>query len=319
MQNMFTTEELQLLKRLKEKYASNETEFQNQIQALFNDKGVHYWEYIHLDALLGIQHTKTEVDDEMIFITYHQICELYFKLIRHELYLLTDLNRKEFLIQNNWMKRVGRVINYFNKLTHSFDIMSPGKEDSDKQFFSTQEFLQFRLNLMPASGFQTVSMRKIEMMSTSLQNLVNKEQHTAIQGSELEKQYDQLFWKTGSRLLLEDGSTMKTKTLLAFEKKYDKELLDFATQFQHRNLAYIFFDYQADTEEEKQKLAAVRMNKNVQQLLKKYDKVVNVDWKQNHFDIIKKHMPDAKHGTGGTNWKKYLPPTEQQISYFPDI
>jgi len=95
--------------------------------------------------------------------------------------------------------------------------------------------------------------------------------------------------------------------------------LDFATQFQHRNLAYIFFDYQADTEEEKQKLAAVRMNKNVQQLLKKYDKVVNVDWKQNHFDIIKKHMPDAKHGTGGTNWKKYLPPTEQQISYFPDI
>jgi hypothetical protein len=30
-------------------------------------------------------------------------------------------------------------------------------------------------------------------------------------------------------------------------------------------------------------------------------------------------MPDAKHGTGGTNWKKYLPPTEQQISYFPDI
>ena len=39
-----------------------------------------YWDYINLDSLLGLQQPKTGFPDEMIFIIYHQITELYFKL-----------------------------------------------------------------------------------------------------------------------------------------------------------------------------------------------------------------------------------------------
>jgi tryptophan 2,3-dioxygenase len=39
-----------------------------------------YWDYIHLDTLLSLQSPKTPFPDEEIFIIYHQITELYFKL-----------------------------------------------------------------------------------------------------------------------------------------------------------------------------------------------------------------------------------------------
>lgn len=319
MQNMFNNEELQLLKNLKEKYASNESEFKNQLEALFYNKGVDYWEYIQLDALLGIQHCKTEIDDEIIFIVYHQICELYFKLIRHEISLLTDPDRKEYLEANNWMKRIGRLVNYIAKLTHSFDIMSPGEMGSDQQFFSTEEFSKFRLNLMPASGFQTISMRKIEIMSTGLKNLVKANEREQQSQSGVKELYQNLYWKEGGHLMQEDGRLVKTKTLIAFEKKYNQELLEFARKFENRNLEYIFFKLKPGSAEEAGKLGAIRDSVQIKTLLKTYDKALNIDWKQNHFNIIKKHMPDSKHGTGGTNWKKYLPPSNQQISYFPEL
>ena len=48
-----------------------------------------YWDYIHLDTLLSLQNPKTDFPDEKVFIIYHQITELYFKLIRNELDQLT--------------------------------------------------------------------------------------------------------------------------------------------------------------------------------------------------------------------------------------
>ena len=44
-----------------------------------------YWDYIHLDTLLSLQTPKTAFPDEKIFILYHQITELYFRLILNEI------------------------------------------------------------------------------------------------------------------------------------------------------------------------------------------------------------------------------------------
>src|SRR5438045_8442151 len=52
-------------------------------------KGTTYWDYIEVDTLLSLQKTKTNFPDEVIFITYHQIHELYFKLIIQELEKIT--------------------------------------------------------------------------------------------------------------------------------------------------------------------------------------------------------------------------------------
>ena len=43
-----------------------------------------YWDLIHLDTLLSLQRPQTPIPDEVVFIVYHQITELYFKLSLHE-------------------------------------------------------------------------------------------------------------------------------------------------------------------------------------------------------------------------------------------
>ena len=54
------------------------------LDGLLHERYLTYWDYIHLDTLLSLQIPKTHFPDEEIFIGYHQITELYFKLIIHE-------------------------------------------------------------------------------------------------------------------------------------------------------------------------------------------------------------------------------------------
>ena len=49
-----------------------------------------YWDLIHLDTLLSLQRPQTSFHDEVVFIVYHQITELYFKLTLHELELMSE-------------------------------------------------------------------------------------------------------------------------------------------------------------------------------------------------------------------------------------
>jgi tryptophan 2,3-dioxygenase len=74
------------------------------LQGLANEKniGVTYWDYIEVETLISLQKPKTQYPDEIIFITYHQICELYFKLIIQEIQLI----QKDALNLPNWLKRV---------------------------------------------------------------------------------------------------------------------------------------------------------------------------------------------------------------------
>jgi hypothetical protein len=67
------------------------------------------------------------------------------------------------------------------------------------------------------------------------------------------------------------------------------------------------------------KLQEIRKNQDIIDLLKEFDHFVNYDWKMHHFKSIEAHMPKESHGTGGTNWRKYLNPENQQISYFPKL
>ena len=50
-----------------------------------------YWDYIELDTLLSLQKPKTKFPDEVVFIIYHQITELYFKLVLQEFKALGEI------------------------------------------------------------------------------------------------------------------------------------------------------------------------------------------------------------------------------------
>ena len=74
----------QQIEKLKQKYASMGQDIHAYLDGLLLANYLTYWDYVHLDTLLTLQHPKTDFPDEEIFIVYHQITELYFKLSLNE-------------------------------------------------------------------------------------------------------------------------------------------------------------------------------------------------------------------------------------------
>ena len=79
-----TPELKEKLSLLHEKYAALGEDFNAYLEGLLYADVTTYWDYIQLDTLLSLQKPKTSFPDEVIFIMYHQITELYFKLALRE-------------------------------------------------------------------------------------------------------------------------------------------------------------------------------------------------------------------------------------------
>ena len=165
------------IKELEEKYVSIGQDLPSYLDGLLYANPLNYWDYINLDVLLNIQHPKTDFPDEEIFIIYHQITELYFKLCLNEINQIAnngknislsgqDVGWNPSLDVSFFIIRLKRINNYFEALTKSFSIMVDGMEKD--------QFLKFRMSLLPASGFQSAQYREIELACTQLINLTNK-------------------------------------------------------------------------------------------------------------------------------------------------
>jgi tryptophan 2,3-dioxygenase len=289
----------QELDKLTQKYEALGQEITPYLEGLYHSNFLTYWDYIHLDTLLTLQIPKTHFPDEKIFIMYHQITELYFGLVLLELEQLQVIPKPSV---SEICKRISRIIGYFKNLTGSFDVMVNGMDP--------EQFLKFRLALLPASGFQSVQYRKIEFRIAELPQLIHSEirnQNTPIPAS-LSEQFDILYWKFGN-LDLKTGQ--KTLTLKMFEEKYNQELLALATEMKGKT---IWAMVNALPEEE-------RNNQNLINLLKQLDLFANVFWSLSHYKsavkYLHKDLEDIQ-ATGGTNWQKFLPPRFQRIQFFPE-
>src|SRR6478609_9037043 len=73
------------LRQLEDKYAAMGQDMPSYLDGLLYADYLTYWDYIHLDTLLSLQNPKTAFPDERVFIMYHQITELYFRLILWEI------------------------------------------------------------------------------------------------------------------------------------------------------------------------------------------------------------------------------------------
>ena len=156
-----TPEIKQRLELLNDKYSSMGQDLLSYLDGLLYADTVKYWDYIELDTLLSLQKPRTNFPDEHIFIMYHQITELYFQLALKEFEQLADAKE---INATFFVDRISRINRYFDALILSFDIMSKGMEQ--------KQFMQFRMSLLPASGFQSAQYRFIEMYSTDFINLV---------------------------------------------------------------------------------------------------------------------------------------------------
>ena len=284
-----------LLTRLRKKYDVMGQDLSSYLDGLLHADYLTYWDYIHLDTLLSLQNPKTRFPDEKVFIVYHQITELYFNLVLWE---LDQIAGNANLDETFFNARLDRIIRYFENLCSSFDIMSEGME--------REQFLAFRMSLLPASGFQSAQYRLIELRSTDVINLVDPDSRPAMMGQPLEKLMEKLYWRSGATEL---ASGKKTLTLRQFEEKYMTEFLSLASTHVTCNLLRTY--------EEK-----FEGRPNVIRRLREFDALANVHWPLSHMKsaarYLKKDPEDIK-ATGGTNWQKYLPPRFQKIHFFPTL
>lgn len=285
-------ESIDLLDALSDKYSSTGQDFTDYLNGLIYSRGLSYWDYINLNSLVGLQNPKTDFPDEVIFIIYHQITELYFKLIKHELEILT---KKEFNNHDSWLIRIKRCTNYVKSLCSSFGIMFSGLD--------RKEFGKFRMSLLPASGFQSVQFREIEIYSTNLSNLLSYDNRDKTKEVPSEILYSNMYWKNGG---IDKKTGEKTMTLLEFEKEYDVHLLKLIKENRFKNLNYLFSFLEEKSD-------------SLNNALREYDEMINVFWKLSHLLAASQHLPKSEKGTGGTNWREYLPVKFQRIQFFPQL
>jgi tryptophan 2,3-dioxygenase len=287
------------IEKLDRKYTNSGQDLGSYLDGLLHQRYLTYWDYIHLDTLLSLQIPRTFFPDEEIFIMYHQITELYFKLIIHEQKQIIDDKGQtaEFFTQ-----RIHRINNYFKALISSFEIMINGME--------REQFLNYRMSLLPASGFQSAQYRMIELYATPLENLVHhtvRDQFSS--ANSLDDLYENIYWKKGAT----DSTTgEKTLTLKQFEYRYTPRFMRIANEVK---ASTIYHRYLALPEK-------VKQDKNLIAALKSLDLNANVNWPLMHMGSAYRYLRREKktiEATGGTNWREYLPPSFQKVIFFPEI
>lgn len=292
----FTPEIKDKLQQLQEKYTAMGQDMASYLDGLLYADFLTYWDYIHLDTLLSLQNPKTPIPDEEIFIMYHQITELYFKLALHE---CRQIAEHENLTVEFFTARVKRINAYFNALTTSFEVMVDGMEK--------EQFLKFRMSLLPASGFQSGQYRMIEICATDFIRLVDKSKREELSTATIEEQFEHIYWKFGATEL---ASGKQTLTLKQFIKKYAAQFLQLAKDRSLTNFAALYHQLAA-------KGADVSA---LAEELRKLDLYVNVEWPLSHYKSAVRYLekdPVDVAATGGTNWQKYLPPRFQKRIFYP--
>jgi tryptophan 2,3-dioxygenase len=122
-----------------------------------------YWGYIQVEELLalqsGIERDEDQLtNDEVLFITVHQVFELWFKLMLRELRSARDLFRREPVAEQELsgaVRSLKRCTTILQRCCDHFTVM---------ETLTTREYLAFRNKLMPASGFQSAQLREIEIV-----------------------------------------------------------------------------------------------------------------------------------------------------------
>lgn len=297
---MLTSKEIQQrLEELQEKYNAMGQDMVSYLDGLLYADYLTYWEYIHLDTLLTLQNPKTSFPDEEIFIMYHQITELYFKLTLHELKQITEDQNPSIAFLKTRIKRINC---YFENLTRSFEIMVTGME--------VDQFLKFRMSLLPASGFQSAQYRIIEIYSTPFIELVDKELKEEFRKKKnvtIREMYDNIYWKKGATEL---ATGKKTLTLKQFEKKYSEQIIDTVEKVNGKTLFDKFLGLSTIEQQDEELVKE----------LKQFDLNVNVNWPLSHYKSAVRYLqknPEDIKATGGTNWQKYLPPRFQLRIFYP--
>lgn len=285
--------------QLEEKFSAINQKTETHLDGLIWAKPITYWDYIQTDALLNLQTQRTTLPDEMVFIMYHQINELLFKMILWE---IEQICLPESISTEIFTDKLMRISRYFDMLTTSFDIMGDGME--------VEQYMKFRNTLTPASGFQSAQYRFIEFASTDLINLIDARFRATIdRNTPYEHAFEHLYWQAAGK---DHKTGEKSYLIQAFETKYKEDFLRFMEKY---NTINIWRKFKQLPEKDQQ-------NSALREAMRHYDKTVNITWVMGHFNAAVKYLESGQgtsEATGGSEWKKYMLPKYQRRIFFPEL
>ncbi|MEP6752057.1 MAG: tryptophan 2,3-dioxygenase family protein [Candidatus Dormiibacterota bacterium] len=122
----------------------------------FGEEGrqLSYGTYLKVSELLSLQQGLSEAHDELLFIVAHQVYELWFKVVLDELEAAGGrIDSDDIFFARHHLRRVNVIERLLIEQIEVLETMSP------------QDFVDFRSQLAPASGFQSVQFREIEFLS----------------------------------------------------------------------------------------------------------------------------------------------------------
>jgi len=124
---------------------------------------VYYGEYLKIDELLSLQQPLSTTSDgrpahdEMLFIITHQAYELWFRQILFELDFVLQVFNQEVVLE----RQLGQVISRLHRIRTIQELLV--QQIAVIETMTPLDFLEFRDMLVPASGFQSIQFKQIEI------------------------------------------------------------------------------------------------------------------------------------------------------------
>ena len=253
-------------------------------------KALTYGSYLRLDELLSLQEPLSEgpEHDEMLFIVIHQVYELWFKEVLHELdyvdRLLSAGDRPRML---HTMKRVLTILKVLVSQLDILETMTP------------LEFMSFRSRLEAASGFQSYQFRELEFLLGVKDELAIRRFPEGSTGRQaLERRYgERSLWDAFLQFLNGAGYSISPETL-------------------ERDVTH---SVEPSDDVQEVLLMVYRDNPEIAAVC---ERLVDLDegiqeWRYRHVKMVERTI-GVKRGTGGSAGAEYLHTTLNR-PVFPDL
>ncbi len=260
------------------------------IVLMAKSKSLTYTSYLKVKELLELQQpeSKPAEHDEMLFIIIHQVYELWFKQILHEL----DKLRKDLKAGNSWAagKTMRRVLTILKTMVSQVDIL---------ETMTPLEFNSFRGFLQSASGFQSVQLREMEILCGMRSKHiidVHKDQ-PELQQNLLNRENEDTLWESFCAFLQKRGHNinipqrMNEHGLVHEPSKHNQNILVeiMKNDPEAAHLCELFVDYDEGL----------------------------MEWRYRHVKMVERTI-GTKRGTGGSDGSAYLHKTLNN-PIFPDL
>ncbi|MGH9871030.1 MAG: tryptophan 2,3-dioxygenase family protein [Pyrinomonadaceae bacterium] len=252
-----------------------------------------YNKYLRVPDLIGLQDCLSDPQhhDELLFITIHQAYELWFKQILHEIDAAIELmNEDRLAAAARTFRRVVEIEKLLVNQIHLLETMTP------------INFLGFRDQLNPASGFQSMQFREIEFVSGQKhQSLLNEFSEDEFARSRMQKRFEaptlgDAFYAALRKRGLDAPASDDSSGDQERRKRYGQRtqaVLEILTHFEER-----FEEFQ------------------LAEALLEHDEYFAL-WRSHHIKMVER-MVGTKRGTGGSEGVGYLQTTLDK-KFFPEL